>query len=251
MKTLDNYEYYKEHWEDTAQYLEKSAGVRWNKHMITWMLKHIEHNEIKQIYDLGCGAGNKTYFLAKLFPNANVVGFDFSDAGIDEARKNYRLPNLKYEVKDITRMSCEEAESVDLVTLFDVLEHIENDKDCLNTFLNSAKPKYIMICVPTGKMYSSGIHSGHFRHYSKKGLEIILNQFNYTPIKTTEAGFPFVSPIFRDLSMLMSRKYESFYGSEIKGFASIINGIWYFLFRFLSSKRFGSEFFGVFKRSKL
>lgn len=38
------------------------------------------------VLDLGCGTGQLTERLIRRFPNADVVGFDFSDGMLDEAR---------------------------------------------------------------------------------------------------------------------------------------------------------------------
>ncbi len=55
-------------------------------------------NEVN-ILEIGCGTGELSYLLAKK-TKGNVIGSDLCTPFIDEARKNYSLPNLKYEVLD-------------------------------------------------------------------------------------------------------------------------------------------------------
>lgn len=57
----------------------------------------------KTIVDVGCGLGNTTNSLAIAYPDAQVIGFDFSETSINVARKSFPGPNLRFEVGDFTR----------------------------------------------------------------------------------------------------------------------------------------------------
>lgn len=48
-----------------------------------------------RILDIGCGPGNSTDRLAKQFPNADILGVDFSEDMLKEARTTY--PELRFE----------------------------------------------------------------------------------------------------------------------------------------------------------
>ncbi|RIY00001.1 trans-aconitate 2-methyltransferase [Aureimonas flava] len=52
-----------------------------------------------RIADLGCGPGNSTALLAERFPEAEIIGFDTSDAMLEAARA--RLPDARFERADI------------------------------------------------------------------------------------------------------------------------------------------------------
>lgn len=69
----------------------------------------------RTIVDIGCGLGNTTNSLAKAFPDAEVTGYDFSQASIDVARHSFKLPNLSYEVGDFTKPFLIQEKSVDLL----------------------------------------------------------------------------------------------------------------------------------------
>lgn len=52
-----------------------------------------------RIADLGCGPGNSTELLFERFPEAEITGFDTSDAMLEQARQ--RLPACRFERGDI------------------------------------------------------------------------------------------------------------------------------------------------------
>lgn len=75
-----------------------------------------------------------------------------------------------------------------------------------------------------------------------------MDEKGYKPVHTMYAGFPFVSPIFRDLSQTMSKQYAGFVKSEPGRLHALINKVWYVLFRYLSVKQAGNQFMGLFEK---
>ncbi len=74
-----------------------------------------------KVLDIGCGTGITTIFMGEL--GARVVGVDISGKLIEFAKNHsLHLPDVKYMVEDITRLSLEER--FDAVTIIDSLEHI-------------------------------------------------------------------------------------------------------------------------------
>src|ERR1700722_10140946 len=68
---------------DPAQYL-KFAGPRLRPAID--LLGHIEAEAPKLVYDLGCGAGNVTRFIAERWPQARIVGLDGSAEMLAKAK---------------------------------------------------------------------------------------------------------------------------------------------------------------------
>ena len=52
----------------------------------------------RRIADIGCGPGNSTYVLKKIFPDAELLGIDLSSEMIEKARKDY--PDIEFRVCD-------------------------------------------------------------------------------------------------------------------------------------------------------
>ena len=196
------------------------------------------------ILDIGCGVGNKTFYLAKRFPKSQVTGSDFSETGILEARKHFTSNNLKYVVGEASDKS--KIKRADLVTFFEVLEHVDDWKSVLSSTIKTTDAQYILIGSPTGKRYEGGIHMGHVLHFKKGEIEDYLKNKGYKQVSVMYAGFPFVSPVFRDLSQAMQKQYAEFVKSKPSRLHSLINVVWYFLFRHLSTTKAGNQFMGLF-----
>ncbi len=78
-------------------------------------------SENDSVLDIGCGNGALSYDIAG---KANsVVGIDIEEKNINEAIKRHSRPNLKYVMGDATKDLS--GEKFDVITLSNVLEHIE------------------------------------------------------------------------------------------------------------------------------
>jgi SAM-dependent methyltransferase len=79
----------------------------------------------KRVLDLGCGEGYGTALLAEAA--REVVGADYSPAAIDHARAAYARDNLTFVVADATALD-DSLGRFDVVTCFEVVEHVERDE---------------------------------------------------------------------------------------------------------------------------
>lgn len=58
------------------------------------LLAQLPKFSARDVFDLGCGPGNSTELLAAAFPQAKIVGVDFSDAMLNVARR--RAPSAEF-----------------------------------------------------------------------------------------------------------------------------------------------------------
>jgi SAM-dependent methyltransferase len=81
-----------------------------------------------RILDFGCGIGDTTKFLAQLFPNADIIGFDTSDEAIAHAKQTCGSARISfYNLSDFTRI-----EAIDLCYTNGVFHHIiPEERVCL------------------------------------------------------------------------------------------------------------------------
>jgi len=82
----------------------------------------------KRVLDVGCGEGYGAALLAERA--REVVGVDYSPAAIEHARAAYRAPNLRFERMDATALEPELG-TFDVVTCFEVIEHLADDEALL------------------------------------------------------------------------------------------------------------------------
>jgi 2-polyprenyl-3-methyl-5-hydroxy-6-metoxy-1,4-benzoquinol methylase len=100
----------------------------WQK-AVEW-LKRSNKADMK-IMDVGCGPGQ---FAEMLKDNSftSYYGFDFSEVAIDIAKK--RIPEWisQFQTADIFSSGLLESSAYDAICIFEVLEHLDNDIDCLS-----------------------------------------------------------------------------------------------------------------------
>lgn len=242
-----NKEFYGEHFNDnTTEYLKYSAGAKYFNYLLTSILKNIDKRLVSTVADVGCGVGHKTLTLKQNIPNANVIGFDFSRAAIEAAKKAYGGFGVNYSAEDITKKTYKK--KYDLISAFDILEHIDDWEDMLIKLINVNK-KYLLISVSTGRMRPYEKSIGHYRNFKRGQIEDFLQLNGYETVDTYYAGFPFFSPILRDLTQVFQKHYSETISVKMSSTGIIMHKIWYVLFKYFSTKkRKGELFVGLFEK---
>lgn len=138
----------------------------------------------KRVLDYGCGIGHGTYYLSKYAKTA--IGYDYSKESIQEAKKNFKLDNLKFvdSIKDFEKHLLND---MDILTMIEVIEHIE--KDDLDYFLSKTCLKECVCSTPNGDLFpyqpkSKSERQGfHVWHYTEKELfKLFLKHYDYVEI---------------------------------------------------------------------
>lgn len=94
------------------------------------------------ILDLGCGTGANLAFLSHF---GRVVGLDRGAAAARYSRQRTELPVLQGDVVALPVRS----NTVDLVTAFDLIEHIDDDRSCVAEMARVCRPGgYLLVTVP-------------------------------------------------------------------------------------------------------
>lgn len=114
-----------------TEYIETAKKGLWKseKKVIDYLIK--ENLEIKNILDIGCGAGRTTFALAKLFPNAKIKAIDISE----ELLKNLQnTDNITFELINILEYNTQEKFDFILFS-FNGLTNILPQKDVIKFFI--------------------------------------------------------------------------------------------------------------------
>ncbi|MFA5238461.1 MAG: class I SAM-dependent methyltransferase [Phycisphaerae bacterium] len=145
--------------------------------------------------EVGCAAGDIGITLSMKGYNGLMI--DFSDEAADEAIENLKKENVKnvrFEKKDF--FEIDSREKFDLVTMFEVLEHIEKDKDALrkvNDLLNEKGMFLLSVPAKASLWGASDIVVGHIKRYEKKELIDLLNQSGFEVVRFISYGFPWLN----------------------------------------------------------
>ena len=101
----------------------------------------------ERLLDIGCGNGFMDYDLVTKVENLTVVGIEIDPGNVEFARRHYVHPNLTIVQGDV--LSGFPDGKFDVVTLSNVLEHIEDRVGLLGRICRQLKPRRIVIRVPT------------------------------------------------------------------------------------------------------
>jgi ubiquinone/menaquinone biosynthesis C-methylase UbiE len=164
------------------------------KIIITLIEEHLKHTDKTnlKILDVGCGTGRITKALTKF---GDVYGSDYSMAALKYAR-GYGLGNLIHcSASNLPYRS----ETFDIITIFDVIEHIKDDVPVIKEISTCLKTDgAIFISVPAFQSLWSNhdIAVGHFRRYNTKSLLRVLMASGLQDLRTSyfiSLVFPFIS----------------------------------------------------------
>ncbi len=134
------------------------------------------------LVDLGCGTGVNLNFLTTY---GRAVGLDWGAVAAKYARARASVPVLR---GDVTTLPFKTG-SIDLITAFDLVEHITDDQQCARELARVCKPGgYLMVTVPAypwmwGRQDTINHHKRRYRGaefaelFRQQGLEI--RRFTY------------------------------------------------------------------------
>ena len=240
-----NLAHYNDQYSYDIEYKYKT-NTRYQRYLVELLEKEMDHMP-NSVLDVGCGQGLNTVKFADDWPNAKIVGVDLSDIGIEYANTHYgSRKNVSFICGDVSNMLDDE-EKFDLVTAFELLEHIE-DWEKVAKVMTKISNRYIMISVPIGKMREYEKEHGHFRNYQKGELESFFEENGFRTLKTYYAGFPFWSPITRNLLNLLPVDNTSDVQVEMGLPKKIVSLLLYYSFRYFSFKNKGDQFVGLFEK---
>ena len=161
------------------------------------------------VMEIGCSSGFLIRDLAKIFPEAIIVGADVVKEPLYRLAKT--LPGIPLIRFDLLQCPLPD-QSVDVLVMLNVLEHIEDDVGALQKAFNLLKPGgYLIIEVPAGAYlydaYDAELH--HFRRYATSELQNKLTEIGFNIRRKSHLGF-LLFPAFAGVKLLnkwtLSRK---------------------------------------------
>lgn len=247
MSTRDNREFYNEKYGIQVAYKYKT-NTRYQRYLIELLEKYIpESRAIQSLCDIGCGQGLNTALFVNDFPNAKIIGIDLSESGIQTAQKAYgQIENLKFKCMDANDLK-NTGEQFSLVTAFELLEHIGDWKHVAK-LMTELSSDYIMVSSPVGRMREYEKKHGHVRNFKKGELESFFKEQGFSVVKTYYAGFPFWSPIMRNLLNFLpgdSTKLQK----NLTWSKKFLSVFLFYCYRYCSTVHYGDQFIGLFVKN--
>ncbi len=220
---------WEERWDDMKRYGPMSRHIRRN---IKQLIRPLQ---FQSVLDIGCGQGSLLAELRTEFPHIEVFGSDFSTSAVRMARR--QVDGGEYCVFDLVQGNLNR--QFDLIVCSEVLEHIPDDRAALRN-LAAMTGKYLVISTVQGRMrrFEAG-EVGHVRNYAYGELAQKVEAAGMNVLKVVEWGFPFYSPLYRDvIDLTNTRGTMGTFGPGRKLLSQMIYAIF-----LLNSSRVGDEIF--------
>ncbi len=208
----------------SIQEYEKLEKYYWwfvgRRQIIGRVLEKYFSGEKLNILDWGCGPGGNFSLLGQY---GQVLGVDASEESIS-ACKQKGITNV---LQAVELSELKGGAQYDLVTNFDVLEHISDDRGFLQGLRTVVKPGgHVLVTVPAYQFLWSSLDEalGHKRRYTRKEISEKFARAGYQVMRASYFIF-FLSPAFvgyRMFEKLIKKKSTSLSGSVIE-FPKLIN----------------------------
>lgn len=156
-KSRDNIEEIIHFYDDTWDNVKKrNIDIGWGYEqgcIYSTIFEFLNIKENDLVLEIGCGKGDLTKKLSKEYKR--VTAFDISSVGVKKARKGVaKNCNCEFLVSDATKLPFN-SHLFDIVILSEVLEHVIDQKRCIQEIYRVIKPNgYLMLTTPN----SGGIH---------------------------------------------------------------------------------------------
>lgn len=153
------------------------------------------------ILDLGCGLGQFLFYLQKNGFH-KLTGIDISKTQVDLALQMQPQLDLRH-VDDPVSFLQQRPEMYDVITMNDVLEHIDLEQiiPFLTTLHNSLKPDGLIIIKTINSAYplssaSRYLDLTHTTSFHEKSLTQLLRHINFTDIHCYQEEIGLYNPLF-------------------------------------------------------
>ena len=77
------------------------------------LVRRVEGRNVSSVLDVGCGPGNSSAVIKSVFPEAEILGIDFSADMIERAKKDY--PDITFEQWDADEFTEKTGKKFDLI----------------------------------------------------------------------------------------------------------------------------------------
>ena len=173
-------------------FAEKSLYIKTFTKRWKMMRSYIPNKKTYDILDIGCSNGVFLEVVDKHI-SINGMGIDISKSVIDEASSKIKKPNLVFENIRIEELNTNK--KFDIITMWDVIEHVEHPVDVLNKVYSLLKRDGIIVFETqninsilakiSGKKWHHYKHNEHIYHFNRKSIKNILDKSRFSILKMT------------------------------------------------------------------
>jgi SAM-dependent methyltransferase len=238
---------------DSSEWQYQAYRTHWwykaRNRILEKVVASLQFKTTPEILEIGCGTGPNLEMLSKY---GSTKGIEFSETSLEISHRTLpKIPVQKGWLPDNINVWKQD---FDLVCIFDVLEHVEDDETSLQEIKKIIKNDgFLFLSVPAYQWLLGpyDLAGGHYRRYNKKSIENKLIRNGYTLRYSTYINtflFPLVlaGRLIEKISSVQSISHQSLQTPNF-----ILNKILYGIFLAESyyiptlSSPFGSSFLAL------
>jgi SAM-dependent methyltransferase len=116
-------------------------------------------NKPANIFDAGMGYGQYSYFIAKLFPNSEILAVDVKEEQVEDCKYFFSkcgFDKVKFKIADLTKIDY--SDRFDFILSVDVMEHIVEDEIVFQNFAKALKKNGKLLINTPSDLGGSDVH---------------------------------------------------------------------------------------------
>lgn len=168
----------------------KSFNEAWKDHQERYNLALSYIKEGDAVLDVACGVGYGAYYLAVNTSCRSVTAIDISDSALDWAQKYFSNDKVTFCKSNLEKEFTTDlpVTQFDVITSFETIEHLKEDKSFLQSLHKVLKPGSILLIsspnedlVPyeNNPFFIGGKNPDHYRHYRTSEFEQLLQDYGF------------------------------------------------------------------------
>jgi len=182
-------------------YEQSASNLIRLKRRADWMIDLMDADAGKKVLEIGCGTGYVSHHIASV-TKMQVLGSDLCPPFIEEARKNFILPNLSYEVLDFNEAAGTVHNKFDYIVGNGILHHLYYNLDkVFITFRNLLHPQGRIIFMEPN-IYNPYVAAIFKNKALRKWARLEPDEMAFSPSfikkKLDAAGFRDNKVVYRD-----------------------------------------------------
>jgi SAM-dependent methyltransferase len=182
------------HWDSLGDTAEDNPANLLRRRLIMSLLGPLPADA--NVLDIGSGQGELALDLKSRQPALDVVGVEYSAAGVARSRAAAQRAGVDVTFHQMDLLSpvarVDGQRPASFAVCSEVLEHVDDPATLLRNTASLVAPGCrLVVTVPGGVRTAFDRHIGHREHFSRQRLRAVIEEAGWEVERVLAAGFPF------------------------------------------------------------